>query len=57
MATPKKSLKKSPIDEVEEIENKKSFIEDEDENEDFDLPLDDLDTFDEFIDDEDDDTY
>lgn len=55
MATPKKSLKTGPTDEVEELKNKKSFIDDEDEVADF--PLDDLDAFDEFIDDEDDDTY
>jgi phosphopantothenoylcysteine synthetase/decarboxylase len=66
MTTPKKSLKKSPVDEVEGFEllnenamsgtkNKKSFI-DDDEDE-FDLPLDDLETFNDYIDDEDDDTY
>ena len=66
MTTPKKSIKKGPANEVEdrdmlndhsieETKNKKSFIDDEDE--DFDVPLDDLDTFDDFIDDEDDDNY
>lgn len=66
MTTPKKSIKKGPVNEVddrdmlndnsfEETKNKKSFIADEDE--DFDVPLDDLDTFDDFIDDEDDDNY
>lgn len=66
MTTPKKSIKKGPVDEVEdrdmindssngEITNKKSFIDDEDD--DFDVSLDDLDTYDDFIDEEDDDTF
>lgn len=66
MTTPKKSIKKSSINEVEdrdmlndssieETKNKKSFIDDEDD--DFDVALDDLDTFDDFIDDEDDDNF
>ena len=66
MTAPKKSIKKSSINEVEdrdmlndgsieEIKNKKSFTDDEDD--DFDVALDDLDTFDDFIDDEDDDNF
>jgi len=66
MTTPKKSIKKSPVDEVEDLDtlndnaiggtkNKKSFVDDDDD--DFDLPLDDLDTFNDYIDEEDDDTY
>jgi hypothetical protein len=66
MTTPKKSIKKGPLNEVEdrdmlndssigEIKNKKSFIDDEDDE--FDAGLDDLDTFDDFIDDDDDDNF
>jgi hypothetical protein len=66
MTNPKKSIKKGSENEVEDRDmlnensieqtpNKKSFIDDEDE--DFDVPLDDLDTFDDFIDDEDDDNF
>ncbi len=66
MTTPKKSIKKGSANEVEdrdmlndnsieETKNKKSFIDDEDD--DFDVPLDDLDTFDDFIDDDDDDNF
>lgn len=61
----KKSVKKSPIAVVENgdfndspsavLKNKKSFMDDDDD--DFELPLDDLASFDDFIDDEDDDTY
>ena len=65
MTTPKKSIKKSPVDEVEDLDllnenairgtkSKKSFVDDDDDE--FDLPLDDLDTFNDYID-EDDDTY
>jgi hypothetical protein len=63
MTTPKKSIKKGATQDVEDrdmfnenakegIKNKKSFIDDEDD--DFDVALDDLDTFDDYIDDEDD---
>ncbi|WP_432714728.1 hypothetical protein [Pedobacter sp.] len=66
MTTPKKSIKKSPLSEVEdrdilngspveEIKNKKSFLDDEDD--DFDVALDDLDSFDDFVDDDDDDNF
>ncbi|WP_432709875.1 hypothetical protein [Pedobacter sp.] len=66
MTTPKKTIKKSPIEEVEELDllnenaikgtkNKKSFVDDDDDE--FDLPLDDLDTFNDYIDDDEDDTY
>ena len=67
MTTPKKSIKKSPVDEVEDLDllnedvirgtkSKKSFVDDDDDE--FDLPLDDLDTFNDYIDeDDDDDTY
>ena len=66
MTTPKKSIKKDSANEVEDrdmlndnsiekTKNKKSFIDDEED--DFDVPLDDLDTFDDFIDDEDDDNF
>jgi hypothetical protein len=66
MTTPKKSIKKSPVDEVEDldllnedairgIKSKKSFVDDDDDE--FDLPLDDLDTFNDYIDDDEDDTY
>jgi len=58
MTTPKKSIKKGPLDESEDRDminddsrNKKSFDDDDD---DFDMPLDDLDAFDDFGDDEDD---
>lgn len=65
MATPKKSVKKGPIERAEDKEmtdgislapkgNKNSFDDDDDE---FDLPLDDLDGFDEFGTDDDDDNY
>lgn len=62
MTTPKKPLKKSPLDDqtqdrdmtdedsFDPIEKKKSYDDDDD---DFDLPLDDLDTFDDFDDDDD----
>jgi len=67
MTTPKKSIRKSPVDEVEDHDtinehaigdpkNKKSFAVDDDDDE-FDLPLDDLDTFNDYVDEEDDDTY
>lgn len=62
MATPKK-FTKSPLsntdkemnkENLDEIRNKKSF----DDDDDFDLPLDDLDAFDDFdSDDDDDDSY
>lgn len=60
MKTPKKPTSKSPLvdpetdieDSSEETGNKKSYQEDED---DFDLPLDDLDGFENFSDDDDDD--
>jgi hypothetical protein len=66
MTTPKKSIKKSPVDEVEDLDllnedairgakSKKSFVDDDDDE--FDLPLDDLDTFNDYIDEDDDDTY
>ncbi|MBB5634666.1 hypothetical protein HDF26_002660 [Pedobacter cryoconitis] len=66
MTTPKKSVKKSSLDDqaqdkemndensYDSIEKKKTFDDDDD---DFDLPLDDLDTFDDFDSDDDDDTY
>ncbi|MBG6234337.1 hypothetical protein IWX76_000892 [Pedobacter sp. CAN_A7] len=66
MTTPKKSIKKSPVDEVEDLDflnenairgtkSKKSFVDDDDDE--FDLPLDDLDAFNDYIDEDDDDTY
>ncbi|MET3113637.1 hypothetical protein AAKU52_001365 [Pedobacter sp. CG_S7] len=66
MTNPKKSIKKGPINEVEDKDmlndslikgnnNKKSFIDDEDE--DFDVALDDLEPIDDFIDDDDDDNF
>jgi len=66
MTNSKKSLKKSPLDDqaqdkemtdensFDSTEKKKTFDDDDDE---FDLPLDDLDTFNDFESDEDDDTY
>jgi len=63
MTNPKKSVKKGPLDNQPQgkemtdensfdlIEKKKIF---DDEDDDFDLPLDDLDTFDDFGDDDDD---
>lgn len=66
MTTPKKSVKKSSLDDqahdkemndensYDSIEKKKTFDDDDD---DFDLPLDDLDTFGDFDSDDDDDTY
>lgn len=62
MTNPKKTLKKSPLDDqtqdrdmtdedaFDPIEKKKTY---DDEEDDFDLPLDDLDTFDDFEDDDD----
>lgn len=65
MTTPKKSIKKGPIERAEDKEmtdenslapkgKKNSFDDDDDE---FDLPLDDLDGFDDFGTDDDDDNY
>lgn len=62
MKTPKKPISKSaqvdPDDEMEDIQdettNSKKFDDDDD---DFDLPLDDLDTFDSYGADDDDDDY
>lgn len=62
MKTPKKPIKKSPLvdpdaemeDSNEEISSKKKFDDDDD---DFDLPLDDLDSFDSYGSDDDDDDY
>jgi hypothetical protein len=66
MANPKKSIKKSPTDDqtqdlemndensYDPIETKNAYDDDDD---DFDLPLDDLDTFDDFGADDDDDNY
>jgi len=63
MTNPKKPIKKSPLDDqdpdkeitddnsYDSIDEKKTFDEDED---DFDMPLDDLDTFDDFGEDDDD---
>jgi len=67
MTNPKKPTKQSPLDDREldketaddnsydSVEKKKTFNDDEDD--DFDLPLDDLDTFDDFGTDDDDDNY
>ncbi len=63
METPKKSIKTSAMKHVEDREilnsntaeeskNKKSFMDDEED--DFDVALDDLDTFDDYIEDEED---
>ena len=63
MKTPKKPIKKSPlVDSDEEMEEttdeitggKKTF---EDEDDDFDIPLDDLDSFDTYSADDDEDDY
>lgn len=62
MKTPKKPIKKSPLvdpeaemeDSNEEVSKTKRFDDDDD---DFDMPLDDLDTFDNFGSDDDDDDY
>ncbi len=66
MTNPKKTIKKGPVNEVEdqdmlnygskkETTNKKSFIDDEDE--DFDVALDDLEPIDDFIDEDEDDNF
>jgi hypothetical protein len=63
MKTPKKPIKKSPLvdsdaemeETTDEITGGKKFVDDDDD--DFDLPLDDLDTFDNFAADDDDDDY
>ncbi len=67
MTTPKKSVKKSSLDDqaqdkemnddnsYDAIDKKKTF--DDDDDDDFDLPLDDLDTFDDFGSEDDDDNY
>ena len=63
MKTPKKPIKKSPLvdpdaemeDSNEEISSGKKKFEDDDD--DFDLPLDDLDSFDSYGSDDDDDDY
>lgn len=62
MKTPKKPIKKSPLvdpeaemeDSQDEVVSKKKFDDDDD---DYDLPLDDLDTFDNFGSEDDDDDY
>ncbi|KIO75504.1 hypothetical protein TH53_20300 [Pedobacter lusitanus] len=66
MTTPKKSVKKGSLDDQAQdkemndensygsIDKKKTYDDDDD---DFDLPLDDLDTFDDFDSEDDDDTY
>ncbi|MCX2480373.1 hypothetical protein OQY15_14825 [Pedobacter sp. MC2016-15] len=63
MTTPKKSVKKGSLDDQaqdKEMADENSFDSvaknknyDDDEDDDFDLPLDDLDTFDDFDDDDD----